>query len=147
MLEQDAELVAAEACQRVALAQPRTEEHGDLAQELVASRMPAGIVDEREFQCVAFAFEVIHARFVARLWHLRVLVHRAERAAGDRPRAPGVDFSVAIEINVKRAVGFDVPDDVVGILPATDNRIFVFECGASAEEHGQDSCQEKSNWN
>ena len=66
MLEQHAELVAAEPRQRVALAQPRTEQHGDLAQELVARRVPARVVDELELVEIEVQHGVIDARVARR---------------------------------------------------------------------------------
>ena len=47
-LQQDAELIPAQARQRVAAAHPRLQHPGDLLQQLIAGRMSAGIVDQLE---------------------------------------------------------------------------------------------------
>ena len=71
MLEQHAELVAAEARQRVAFAQPRPQQRADLAQQLVARGVAAGVVDDLELvevevehrviACLVLAFDQHHA--------------------------------------------------------------------------------------
>ena len=62
VLEQHAELVAAEPRQRVAFAQARPQQRADLAQQLVAGGVAARVVDDLELVEV----EVEH-RVVARL--------------------------------------------------------------------------------
>ena len=66
MLEQHAELVAAEARQRVAFAQARPQQRADLAQQLVAGRVAARVVDDLEFVEVEIEHGVIAGVVLAR---------------------------------------------------------------------------------
>ena len=79
VLEQHAELVAAQARQRVAFAQPRPQHDADLAQQLVAGRVAAGVVDELELVEIEIEHRVVAA--VARAARQRAC------AAGARTRA------------------------------------------------------------
>ena len=59
MLEQNAELVAAEAREGVAFAQARAQQRGYLAQQLVAGRVPARVVDDLELVEVEVQHRVV----------------------------------------------------------------------------------------
>ncbi len=61
VLHQDSELVAAEARERVPLADLIAEDHGELAQELIPRLMPAGVVDHLELIQVHVAQRVLAA--------------------------------------------------------------------------------------
>ena len=60
VLEQHAELVAAEAREHVVRAHARLQQPGDLAQQLVAGRVAAGVVDDLELVEVDVDHRVAH---------------------------------------------------------------------------------------